>query len=124
MQITNFRLIFIQCSEGKIGNDFSYKLLHEVQMNRLEGTILVGIEFHVEIEGKRFEVVQCEDEHLIHYIPAGAKCQDDFILVFQHNAYDEKYDILNHYLSFSSCELLSNLWLYRINNEYLFKKGV
>lgn len=78
-----------------------------------------GIQFFVTSELERtFFLVQCEDEHLIYFVPEGDNIKfDDYVVIFSHNTYEDKYDIVDRYASFNEAVMLRGLWLYSINNH-------
>jgi hypothetical protein len=77
-----------------------------------------GIEFFLRTENNRtFYIVQCEDEHLVYFVPDGRITREQYKLVYSHNTYEEVYDRLDHYASFSEVIMLRNLWLYSVDGS-------
>lgn len=88
---------------------------------RLDGR-LTGLTFFIKIEGKTFEVTQCEDEHIIFYVPPNAESPEDFILCFQHNPYDGLFNDLHTYLCARNASILSNLWLFSLDYRFVYNQ--
>lgn len=114
MEIFNFKIIVREATPEPGISELNSVIIGEP----VDG-VIEGVQFLVRYAGLLFDVAQCPDEHTIFLVPDGAESIEDSILVFQHNPYDEKYDILDRHVSPEEAKVLRDLWLIRIEPEWV-----
>lgn len=113
MKIFNFQIIVQEETFEPGVTEFN-----EVIIGSPVNGIIEGIHFMAELSGKVLEIIQLVDEHIIYLVPEGCTSKEDFILVFQHNAYDGMFNELNLYFNAEDANTLTNLWLIEIKPEF------
>lgn len=113
MKIFNFQIVVREETNEPGISEYNSVIIGSPVYGSIE-----GVTFMVEYAGKVFQITQCPDEHMIFLIPEGAKSLEDTEVVFQHNPYDEKYNVLERYVSKEEAETLEGLWLIEIRPEW------